>query len=240
MSEPESGPSTPGPDPQPVTGASPEQALTPSVPAGVPADPRDLRCSDVDRERVAEALRVAAGDGRLTLSELEDRLEQAYSATTYRGLQHLTADLPAGPYPAPGAAPAHPVPYTSGTSSVPAVRTERISAVLGDERRSGRWEVPARIEASVFMGSVKLDFTEAIVRHREVSVHGTVWLGDLTIIVPDGIDVRMEAGTTVLGDRTSKLRGPVTRGGPVYRVSGTVVMGDITVKPPRKPFFRRS
>jgi hypothetical protein len=231
-------PSAPAPVP-PTTQPGPGQEVARSVPTGPPDDPRRLRCSDTDRERVAEALRVAAGDGRLTLSELEDRLEQAYSATTYGDLQHLTSDLPAGPYPVPGLA-RPPVPYSSGPASVPALRTERISAVLGDEKRSGRWEVPARIEVSVFLGSVKLDFTEAIVRHREVVVHGNVWLGDLTMIVPEGIDVRLEEGTSVLGERSSKLSGPVTRGGPLYRVAGTVVLGEIKVKPPRKPFFRRS
>jgi hypothetical protein len=228
----------PGPVP-PTTQPGPGREVARSVPSGPPDDPRRLRCSDTDRERVAEALRVAAGDGRLTLSELEDRLERAYSATTYGDLQHLTSDLPAGPYPVPSVARA-PAPYSPGPGSVPVLRTERISAVLGEEKRGGRWEVPARIEVSVFLGSVKLDFTEAIVRHREVVVHGNVWLGDLTMIVPEGIDVRLEEGASVLGERSSKLTGPVTRGGPLYRVTGTVVLGEIKVKPPRKPFFRRS
>ncbi|RIQ11201.1 DUF1707 SHOCT-like domain-containing protein, partial [Jiangella rhizosphaerae] len=66
----------------------------------------DLRCSDVDRERVAEALRQAAGDGRLTLSELEERLEATFKARTYGELQPITRDLPQGPYPLPGGNPA--------------------------------------------------------------------------------------------------------------------------------------
>ncbi len=37
--------------------------------SGESADPRDLRCSDAEREVVAEAVRQAAGDGRLTLEE---------------------------------------------------------------------------------------------------------------------------------------------------------------------------
>ena len=34
----------------------------------------ELRVSDSDRDRVAERLRVAAGEGRLGADELEDRL----------------------------------------------------------------------------------------------------------------------------------------------------------------------
>ena len=58
--------------------------------------PGDLRCSDTDRERVAEALREAAGEGRLTLSELEERLEATFKARTYGDLQPITRDLPQG------------------------------------------------------------------------------------------------------------------------------------------------
>ncbi|MGC4974764.1 DUF1707 domain-containing protein [Streptomyces sp. DT199] len=40
-------------------------------------------------------LRVAAGEGRLSLEELEERLETALSARTVGELAVLTADLPA-------------------------------------------------------------------------------------------------------------------------------------------------
>ena len=39
-----------------------------------------LRVSHEDRDQVAEALRVAAGDGRLTSDELDERLERALSS----------------------------------------------------------------------------------------------------------------------------------------------------------------
>ena len=54
----------------------------------------ELRASDADRERVAERLRDAAGDGRLTPTELEERLEGAFSARTEAELEPLVADLP--------------------------------------------------------------------------------------------------------------------------------------------------
>ena len=42
-----------------------------------------------------EILRVAAGDGRLTAEELDQRLEAALTARTYAELAVLTTDLPA-------------------------------------------------------------------------------------------------------------------------------------------------
>jgi Domain of unknown function (DUF1707) len=40
--------------------------------------PRDLRASDADRERVVAVLAEAAGDGRLTLDEHTERVHRAY------------------------------------------------------------------------------------------------------------------------------------------------------------------
>ena len=54
-----------------------------------------LRASHVDRDQVVELLRVAAGDGRLTAEELDERLEAALTARTYGELAALTTDLPA-------------------------------------------------------------------------------------------------------------------------------------------------
>jgi hypothetical protein len=53
-----------------------------------------LLASDADRELVTERLRAAAGEGRLTPAELEERLERAFSARTDAELEPLVADLP--------------------------------------------------------------------------------------------------------------------------------------------------
>ena len=54
----------------------------------------ELRVSDADRERIAERLRLAAGEGRITADELEERLERAFGARTAGELEPLVADLP--------------------------------------------------------------------------------------------------------------------------------------------------
>ena len=69
-----------------------------------PADRRQLRVSDADREQAAEVLRQAAGDGRITFDELDQRLEAAYAARTYGDLTEVTADLPAPGQPSARAA----------------------------------------------------------------------------------------------------------------------------------------
>jgi hypothetical protein len=58
-----------------------------------------LRASDAERETYAEKVRKAVGEGRLTMSEGDERMRTVY-ATLYRDeLAPLVADLPPDPQP---------------------------------------------------------------------------------------------------------------------------------------------
>lgn len=57
--------------------------------------PGDLRASDADRAAVAKRLQVAVDEGRLDLSDYDERLRDTYAARTYAELDRVTADLPA-------------------------------------------------------------------------------------------------------------------------------------------------
>ena len=54
----------------------------------------ELSASHAERERVIEVLGAADGDGRLTMAELEKRVEGAMTPRTSGELVQLTADLP--------------------------------------------------------------------------------------------------------------------------------------------------
>jgi hypothetical protein len=54
----------------------------------------EIRASDADRDRVAAELREHSVEGRITMDELNERLEATYSARTLGELQVVTADLP--------------------------------------------------------------------------------------------------------------------------------------------------
>ena len=62
----------------------------------------EMRAGDDDRRQTAEVLRQALDEGRLDLSEYDERLQQAYAAKTYGELNALLGDLP-------GTRPAEPV-----------------------------------------------------------------------------------------------------------------------------------
>ncbi|HEY8472034.1 MAG TPA: DUF1707 domain-containing protein [Natronosporangium sp.] len=63
-----------------------------------------VRASDAERERVVARLRDAIGEGRLTLSEGEERIAGAYAATYRDELPAFTTDLPRPESPRPGTA----------------------------------------------------------------------------------------------------------------------------------------
>lgn len=74
-----------------------------------------MRAGDGDRERVAAQLKHALDEGRLDLSEYDERLQKVYSAKTYGDLNGLLDDLPGTvppqhsqvqAYQAPASAPA--------------------------------------------------------------------------------------------------------------------------------------
>lgn len=56
-----------------------------------------LRAADADRDAVADRLRTAHAEGRLTVEEFGERLDAAFAARTMGELAGLTADLPVEP-----------------------------------------------------------------------------------------------------------------------------------------------
>jgi hypothetical protein len=55
---------------------------------------RNLRVGDADRESVAAQLREHYAQGRLTLDELNERLDRAFASRTRTDLNAVTSDLP--------------------------------------------------------------------------------------------------------------------------------------------------
>ena len=69
-----------------------------------------LRASDAEREHHAELLREHAGQGRLTVDELDERLDRVYAARTVGELAPIVSDLPSPHRPRPPRRRARPRP----------------------------------------------------------------------------------------------------------------------------------
>jgi hypothetical protein len=188
------------------------------------ASPGELRASHEDRDRVVELLRVAAGDGRLTVEELDQRLEKALTARTYGELAVLTRDLPA----APG--------FVAGASVPEPKDLVRIDCHAGSTKRDGRWVVPRRIQMRVTSGSVRLDFTDAVITQPSLQIDAEVRSGMLTLVTKPGIVV--DADDVSVQSASVKVRAPGDPDVPTIlriHVSGAVRSGSITARPRRLP-----
>ncbi|MFB4281760.1 MULTISPECIES: DUF1707 SHOCT-like domain-containing protein [unclassified Nonomuraea] len=181
-------------------------------------DPGEVRASDAEREAVVEQLRVASVEGRLTLAELTDRTEAAYTATTHAELALLTQDLPAG------ATPAHmPAPAREGK------KRRWFVGVMGESKRRGTWRIDKELGAVAVMGEVLLDLREAEVRTDMVDILAVSVMGDIKIIVPDGVNVDLE-GVAIMGEKKVKVQeAPSGMNVPVVRIKAYAVMGEIKV-----------
>jgi hypothetical protein len=193
----------------------------------------ELRASHADRDKIVEALRVAAGDGRLTPAELDERLGQALTASTYAELGRLVRDLPSGPppqivLPAPAAGLA-----TDGVLS--------ISHNHANARQDGPWLVPRRIEVHVESGHVRLDFTHAVITRPALEIFVNISSGTLTLLTRPGITV--DASDVAVSGGTVRLRAGRGQNGPAVlaiRISGEMRKGHLRSRErrPRRPRSR--
>jgi hypothetical protein len=211
--------------------------------------PGALRVSHEDRDQVAEALRVAAGDGRLSSDELDERLERALTARTYDDLAVLVADLPPtgralAPVPGtqlPGAQLPGPLAAVLGGGVAPAPAKEliKIHVTSGHSQRVGRWTVPARMGLIARSGHIKLDFTEAVITQPTLHIDVEVSSGHIVMITRPGIAVDMDDVSVRSGQ--VRVRAPWGDNVPVslrITVAGTCGSGHIVARPPRRSFWQ--
>ncbi len=176
-----------------------------------PQDLPQVRVSEDDRERTRALLKEACVDGRLSLEELGQRIEQVELAQTRDQLREAVLGLDV---PLPRTTPA-----TSSTLAL-------MSAV----ERSGRWRIGEKSRAVVLMGECKLDLRHAAVSAPVTTIQARVVMGNLEVTVPEGVEVELEA-TTIMGARNFKQTGALPpAGGPVVRITGFVLMGAVTVR----------
>ena len=200
-----------------------------------------MRASDADRERVASVLRDAYAEGRLTAVEHQERLDEAYRATTYGELVPVMRDLPVPPgtlaIPASsGAGVAPPAPSAAGIVVNPALagrETEDAIAIFSGFTRKGAWTVPPEMSAVCVFGGGELDLTEAVLTAQETVINAVCIFGGIEITVPEGMVVRGEVVGIFGGSETPGDVAPA--GAPVLVVKGAAVFGGVEVHRPKKP-----
>ncbi|MEJ2871158.1 DUF1707 domain-containing protein [Actinomycetospora sp. OC33-EN08] len=208
------------------------------------SSPPAVRASDADREQVAELVRRAVGDGRLTMVEGDERQRAAYAATFRHELAPVTADLEATPGPA--------APPAVGKGTRPA--TTGSVAVMSGADRSGAWTPGLTHRAVSVMGGTNLDLRHARLDPRGLTLQVVSIMGgagvdlrgvgqDVTVqafALMGGCEVVVDPETTVevtgvgfMGGFADQAGAPNRPDGPRVRVTGFAMMGGVSVS--RRP-----
>ncbi|WP_083982496.1 DUF1707 SHOCT-like domain-containing protein [Actinomadura hibisca] len=179
---------------------------------------RDLRASDADRERVADALGEALADGRLTMEEHSERASRAYEARTLGELTGLTGDL-------------------SPEEAQPILVDDRpVSVLFGRARRDGRWVVPVKLPLLALFGTVELDLREAVLQRRHIVLDSMVLGGRIRLLVPEGVQVNV-TGRSIMCTREVRTR-PAPEG-PTIEIGGTMIFGSVSARSPKRTLRQR-
>jgi hypothetical protein len=180
-----------------------------------------MRAADTDRIQVAQLLTDAAAQGRLQMSEYEDRLSKAYAAQTYDELERLAADLP-GAVTARG-------PVGSGR---PAPSTMLLAIMSGFERR-GRWNVPRKLTTFTLWGGGVVDLRYADFTSSQVVIRAYSIMGGQTILLPPEVNVSVK-GLGVMGAFDQNVDEAGTPGAPHVTITGFSLWGGVAIKRKRR------
>jgi DUF1707 SHOCT-like domain/Cell wall-active antibiotics response LiaF, C-terminal len=149
-----------------------------------------IRASDAERDATVGRLSAATGDGRLTLAEFSQRMEQATSARTRAELDRLVADLPADA-PAAGAQPA------GGAAAGPSWHVSPV----GGLRVYGPWRMDRHVIVVSIVGGTRLDLSQAQLAAPEVTLTKVSLVGGVRLWVPEGIRVEVSGFNLIGGTR---------------------------------------
>ncbi len=176
-----------------------------------------MRAADTDRIQVAQLLTDAAAQGRLQMSDYEDRLTRAYAAQTYDELDRISADLPGRGHRGARRRTVHPAPSTL------------LLAIMSGFERRGRWNVPKRLTTFALFGGGVVDLRYADFTSPEVEIHSYSIMGGQTILVPPEVNVDLR-GVGVMGTFDQAVNGEGSPGAPCVRIGGFSLWGSVGVK----------
>ncbi|MGO8965848.1 DUF1707 SHOCT-like domain-containing protein [Mycobacterium sp.] len=175
------------------------------------------RAADTDRIQVAQLLTDAAAQGRLQMSDYEDRLTKAYAAKTYDELDRLRSDLLGS-----SVSPRH------AGSPKPAPSMLLLAIMSAFERR-GRWNVPKKLTTFALWGGGVIDLRYADFTSTEVDIHACSIMGGQTILLPPEVNVEIN-GHGVMGGFDHEVAGQGTPGAPTVRIRGFSLWGGVGVR----------
>jgi len=185
-----------------------------------------------ERERVIRLLSDHFANDRLSLEELESRMDLAYKAGSLADLQRLTADLP-NIAAAPVAVPTPPEELAALAPD-----RERLFAVMSETHRRGAWIVPQRLDLLALMSDTTIDLTQASLPTGIIDIHVRSICAAVKIVVPPGLQVVNRVSSLMSSVRGGGEPNEQTAGGwkagTVVRLTGWALMAEVQTKVRRR------
>ena len=176
------------------------------------------RVGDVEREVAVERLRNAAGEGRLTLDELDGRLEAALVARTFADLDALTADLP----------------DTRPATLRPDRESVRLAIRHGKIERLGAWHIPRTVTLELAHAVATLDLLHSPLPAEGLRLEIDARHSVIHLLVPAGMLIETDElarGHSNFRDR--RARSVREWNGPKVYITGSLAHCTLKIKRPR-------
>jgi hypothetical protein len=180
------------------------------------------------RTQVVQALSDHFAADRLSIDELDSRMERAYKARTVTELLALVEDL--APLPPPGAESDETAVARHGTH-LPAPPRKNLLALLGGVVRRGSWAVPQRVNAVAICGGIELDLREAQFGPGITEFHIFAMMGGVDIKVPPHVRLEVD-GMAIMGGFADRAYAPPNADAntPILRITGFALMGGVDAR----------
>lgn len=181
---------------------------------------------DQVRQEAIDQLIMNYSHGIISAEAFERRLDIATDAKSHQELIDVVADLtllPDNQYQQQRERSFSPR-YQSGNDT----RNEKIFCLLSSSQQRGQWLVPAEMHISNIIGSVELDFSDAIFQHQHIVINVKNWLGSLTVLVPPQVNVVSNI-TDVLSSCDNQATFLGDRQAPEIVIEGFSIMGSLEV-----------
>ena len=204
-------------------------------PAG-PADSdpaKTFRIGHKERDEAIEVLREAAGDGRITVDELDERMETVQAAKFPIDLDEvladLTTELPSDRF-RPTSAIAPVLGRPQATPGHDRFDPLVIKAGWESEIRRARWAVPPFIRCEPSMSNIELNFLEVDTDLTSIDVEIVAGMGSVTVVIPEDWAVNVDALSKTWGSVRSVVNAVPTTRRPLIRVGGSIGMGSFKAR----------
>ena len=189
----------------------------------------NIRVGHRERDAVAEVLQEAAGDGRLSMAELDDRLEAALQAKTYADLDPLVADLSVE-LPSHALSSSRPQAQRPPSAGYSREDPLRLDGGMSSEKRGGVWTVPPFMLINQGLGSVKLNCLEAKPAAQLIEIEVIGGAGSIVLVLPDGWAVDADRLSKSWGSKSVDVPREPAPGKPLLLIYGALGLGSFKVR----------